>query len=189
MLAPVYVNDFFYQGRILRVVIQSDAPFRMSPDALGDFYLPSTLPARTPATGSAATSGAGGTSAAGSLMPMVPLSSVVHPSWVMGSPSLVRFNGYSAIEIQGQPAPSKSSGEAMRAMESIIANDLPKGFSFDWAGQSLQEIVSGSQAPMLFALSILVVFLCLAALYESWTHPDRSAPDRAARRARRGGCR
>ena len=65
---------------------------------------------------------------------MVPLSSVVHPKWVMGSPSLVRFNGYSAIEVQGQPAPGKSSGEAMRAMETIITNDLPKGFSFDWAG-------------------------------------------------------
>ena len=89
----------------------------------------------------------------------------------MGSPSLVRFNGYSAIEIQGQPAPGRSSGEAMKAMQTIIEQDLPKGFSFDWAGQSLQEIVSGNQAPMLFSLSILVVFLCLAALYESWTIP------------------
>ena len=172
MLAPVYVNDFFYQGRILRVVIQSDAPFRMSPDALGEYYLPSSLPAaRTPTAPTAAATGGVSNAASGNLMPMVPLSSVVHSKWVMGSPSLVRFNGYSAIEVQGQPAPSKSSGEAMHAMESIITNDLPKGFSFDWAGQSLQEIVSGSQAPMLFALSILVVFLCLAALYESWTIP------------------
>jgi multidrug efflux pump len=164
MLAPVYVNDFFYQGRILRVVVQADAPYRMNAGAFGDIYLPSTLtPART-------TASASGASAPGTV-PMVPLSSVVHPSWTMGSPSLVRFNGYSAIEIQGQPAPNRSSGEAMRAMENIIKRDLPKGFSFDWAGQSLQEIVSGNQAPMLFTLSILVVFLCLAALYESWTIP------------------
>jgi multidrug efflux pump len=163
MLAPVYVNDFFYQGRILRVVIQADAPFRMNKEAIGDFYLPSTLPpARTGTASAAATSGTPS---------MVPLSSVVHPQWVIGSPSLVRFNGYSAIEIQGQPAPGRSSGEAMTAMQNIIERDLPKGFSFDWAGQSLQEIVSGSQAPLLFALSILVVFLCLAALYESWTIP------------------
>jgi len=164
MLAPVYVNDFFYQGRILRVVIQADAPFRMNADALGEFYLPSTLAAGRASAASTASSASG-------TAPMVPLSSVVHPSWSIGSPSLVRFNGYSAIEIQGQPAPNRSSGEAMRAMQNIIQQDLPKGFSFDWAGQSLQEIVSGNQAPMLFALSILVVFLCLAALYESWTIP------------------
>jgi multidrug efflux pump len=171
MLAPVYVNDFFYQGRILRVVIQSDAPFRMSPDALGEYYLPSNLPASRAQSTAGAAAGVANAASGGGLMPMVPLSSVVHPKWVMGSPSLVRFNGYSAIEIQGQPAPSRSSGEAMRAMENLITNDLPKGFSFDWAGQSLQEIVSGSQAPMLFTLSILVVFLCLAALYESWSIP------------------
>jgi multidrug efflux pump len=163
MLAPVYVNDFFYQGRILRVVVQADAPYRMNAGAFGDIYLPSTLtPARSTASNAVQVAGTA---------PMVPLSSVVHPSWTMGSPSLVRFNGYSAIEIQGQPAAGKSSGEAMRAMENIIRQDLPKGFSFDWAGQSLQEIVSGNQAPMLFTLSILVVFLCLAALYESWSIP------------------
>jgi multidrug efflux pump len=165
MLAPVYVDDFFYQGRILRVVIQADAPFRMNPDVIGDFFLPSALAASR----ATATSNPAATPSAG--VPMVPLSTVLHPSWVMGSPSLVRFNGYSAIEIQGQPAPGRSSGQAMRAMQNIIERDLPKGFSFDWAGQSLQELVSGSQAPMLFSLSILVVFLCLAALYESWTIP------------------
>ena len=137
----------------------------MNPDAIRDFYLPSTLPAARATPLSAATS------TATNGVSMVPLSTVLHPSWVMGSPSLVRFNGYSAIEIQGQPAAGKSSGEAMRAMQNIIERDLPKGFSFDWAGQSLQELVSGSQAPMLFSLSILVVFLCLAALYESWTIP------------------
>jgi multidrug efflux pump len=155
MLAPVYANDFFYEGRVLRVVLQADAPFRMGPEALARIFLPSTLPA---ADGSSTTS-------------MIPLSSVVHSRWVMGPPALVRFNGYSAIELVGSPAAGRSSGEAMNAMRDIIEKDLPPGFGFDWAGQSLQEIVSGNQAPLLFALSILVVFLCLAALYESWSIP------------------
>jgi multidrug efflux pump len=157
MLAPVYANDFFYQGRVLRVVLQADAPFRMSPDALGKFYLPS----------SKTTPSANGTATAD----MIPLSSVVSSHWTMGSPSLIRFNGYSAIEFVGSPAAGRSSGEAMTAMSDIITKDLGPGFGFDWAGQSLQEIVSGSQAPLLFGLSILVVFLCLAALYESWSIP------------------
>jgi multidrug efflux pump len=154
MLAPVYANDFFYQGRVLRVNMQADAPFRMNPDALSRFYVPSSL----------ASSGS-------STPPMIPLSNVVHTEWTMGSPSLVRYNGYSAIEIVGSQAPGKSSGEAMTAMQNIITKDLPQGFGFDWAGQSLQEIISGNQAPMLYALSILIVFLCLAALYESWSIP------------------
>jgi len=155
MLAPVYANDFFYEGRVLRVVLQADAPFRMSPEAFSRFFLPSSLPA-----------------ANGSSTPnMIPLSSVVHSKWVMGPPALVRFNGYSAIELVGSPVPGRSSGDAMKAMQEIITKDLPPGFGFDWAGQSLQEIVSGNQAPLLFGLSILVVFLCLAALYESWSIP------------------
>ncbi|MDR2013218.1 MAG: multidrug efflux RND transporter permease subunit [Rhodanobacter sp.] len=157
MLAPVYANDFFYQGRVLRVNMQADAPFRMSPEALDRFYVPSSL---TPATGGGARTPA-----------MIPLSNVVHTQWMMGSPSLVRYNGYSAIEIVGMQAPGKSSGDAMTAMQNIVTQDLPPGFSYDWAGQSLQEIISGSQAPMLYTLSILVVFLCLAALYESWSIP------------------
>ena len=159
MLAPVYANDFFYQGRVLRVVLQADAPFRMSPEAFNRFFLPSSLPA----------AGANGSGAA--TPNMIPLSSVVHSKWIMGPPALVRFNGYSAIEIVGSPTPGRSSGEAMKTMQDIIEKDLPPGFGFDWAGQSLQEIVSGNQAPLLFGLSILVVFLCLAALYESWSIP------------------
>jgi multidrug efflux pump len=157
MLAPVYANDFFYQGRVLRVVLQADAPFRMSPDAFNRFFLPSSKTT---------------TNANGETTPnMIPLSSVVSSKWVMGPPALVRFNGYSAIEIVGSPVPGRSSGEAMNTMQDIIEKDLPPGFGFDWAGQSLQEIVSGNQAPLLFGLSILVVFLCLAALYESWSIP------------------
>jgi multidrug efflux pump len=147
MLAPVYANDFVYQGRVLRVLLQADAPWRMTPEALGHFYM-------------AGTSGN-----------MIPLANVVHADWVVGPPSLTRFNGYAAVEITGNNAPGRSSGEAMQAMQSIVNTDLPHGFANDWAGQSLQELISGSQAPMLFTLSILVVYLCLAALYESWSVP------------------
>ncbi|HUE48514.1 MAG TPA: efflux RND transporter permease subunit, partial [Steroidobacteraceae bacterium] len=147
MLAPVYANDFVYQGRILRVLLQADAPWRMTPEALGHFYVAST----------------GGN--------MIPLANVVHADWVVGQPSLTRFNGYAAVEITGNNAPGRSSGEAMQAMQKIVSADLPRGIANDWAGQSLQEIISGAQAPMLFALSILVVYLCLAALYESWSVP------------------
>ena len=147
MLAPVYANDFVYQGRILRVLLQADAPWRMTPEALGHFYV------------------------AGTGRNMIPLANVVRADWVVGQPSLTRFNGYAAVEITGNNAPGRSSGEAMQAMQKIVGADLPRGVANDWAGQSLQELISGAQAPMLFALSILVVYLCLAALYESWSVP------------------
>jgi multidrug efflux pump len=147
MLAPVYANDFIYQGRVLRVLLQADAPWRMTPEALGHFYV----------------AGPGGN--------MIPLANFVRADWVLGSPSLTRFNGYAAVEITGNNAAGRSSGEAMQAMEKIVGADLPRGIANDWAGQSLQELISGEQAPMLFALSILVVYLCLAALYESWSVP------------------
>jgi multidrug efflux pump len=147
MLAPVYANDFIYQGRVLRVLLQADAPWRMTPEALEHFYA----------------SGANGN--------MIPLANFVRADWVVGAPSLTRYNGYPAVEITGGNAPGRSSGEAMQAMQAIVAQQLPRGFGNDWAGQSLQELISGAQAPMLFALSILVVYLCLAALYESWSIP------------------
>ncbi len=190
MLAPVYANDFFYQGRVMRVLLQAAAPYRMSPDALSHFYVPSTLPASATAaavaasgspTSPAASGGAGamalqpfsssGSAATPSIPNMIPLSSVVHASWDVGSPSLTRYDGYSAIEITGSNAPGASSGQAMQEMQRLVRQYLPNGIGFDWAGQSLQEIVSGQQAPMLFALSILVVYLALAALYESWAIP------------------
>jgi len=105
------------------------------------------------------------------LAPMIPISNVVQTKWTTGSPSLVRYNGYEAIDIVGGPAPGRSTGEAMDAMQDIITHDLPAGYGYDWTGQSLQEILAGSRAPLLFAFSILVVFLCLAALYESWSVP------------------
>src|SRR4030088_1999927 len=147
MLAPVYANDFLYEGRVLRVLLQADAPYRMSPDALSHFYLPNAHTA------------------------MIPLSNFVRPSWVVADPALTRYNGYPAVEITGSNAPNKRSGEAMTEMQKKVQSRAPHGFGYDWAGQSLQELLSGAQAPMLFALSILVVYLCLAALYESWSVP------------------
>ncbi|HWX67125.1 MAG TPA: multidrug efflux RND transporter permease subunit [Rhodanobacter sp.] len=153
MLAPVYVNDFTYGGRVKRVIMQADAPYRMGPEALQHIFTP-------------------GPSATGSNTPqMIPLSNVVHTRWDVSSPSLTRYNGYSAVEIVGSPAPGHASGEAMSEMEKIVNNDLPKGFGFDWTGQSYQEILSGNAATLLMVLSIVIVFLALAALYESWSIP------------------
>ncbi|MFW6167423.1 MAG: efflux RND transporter permease subunit, partial [Ralstonia sp.] len=101
---------------------------------------------------------------------MVPLSAFTTAKWVVGPLRLDRYNGYPSMTITGSPAPGHSSGEAMAAMESI-ARGLPEGFGYEWTGQSYEERLSGAQAPALFALSILVVFLCLAALYESWSIP------------------
>ncbi len=168
MLAPVYVNDFFYGGRVLRVNMQADAPFRASTEGLSRFFLPSA--AQTSMSTAANTQSiVGGTP--NNVASMIPLSNVVRTNWTMGSPALIRYNGFESIEIVGAEAPGSSSGASMDAMSNIINHDLPPGFGFDWTGQSLQEIISGNQAPMLYALSILVVFLCLAALYESWSIP------------------
>jgi len=154
MLAPVYVNDFFYQGRIKRVTMQADGPFRTGAESLNSFYTPSSL--QTNADGTPA---------------MIPLSTVVRSEWVSAPPSLSRYNGYSAINIVGSQAPGRSSGEAMQAMERIVQDDLPAGFGYDWSGMSYQEILAGNAATLLLVLSIVVVFLCLAALYESWSIP------------------
>ncbi|KAG0161821.1 hypothetical protein DFQ30_005394, partial [Apophysomyces sp. BC1015] len=120
----------------------SDAPFRMNPEDLSNWYV----------------RGASGT--------MVPFTSIATGSWTFGSPKLERYNGVSAVEIQGQASPGKSTGQAMAAMEAIAAK-LPAGIGFEWTGLSRQERQSGSQAPILYGISILVVFLCLAALYEA----------------------
>ena len=175
MLAPVYANDFYYGGRVLRVMVQAAAPYRMSPQALSHFYVPSTLPASTTTDSSStaspntfATSGAAGSP---TIPTMIPLSAVVHPSWEVAPTSLTRYDGYSAVEITGQNAPGYSSGQAMLEMQNLVAKYLPHGIGFDWAGQSLQELESRAQAPVLFGLSILVVYLALAALYESWAIP------------------
>ena len=156
MLAPVYVNDFVDEGRVKRVTMQADTAFRTGPESLSHFYTPAPRLGGNAASASPA---------------MIPLSNVVHSQWITAPPSLTRYNGYAAVEIVGAQAPGHSSGEAMNAMAQIVESDLPEGFGFDWTGQSYQEILSGNQATLLMVLSILVVFLCLAALYESWSVP------------------
>ena len=148
MLAPVYANDFFMDGRIKRVNLRADAPFRTGAESLANFYTPS------PATGQ-----------------MIPLNTVVSSEWVTNPPALERYQGYAAVNIVGSPAAGHSSGEAMGIMEQIVNNDLPAGFGYDWSGMSYQEILAGNAATLLLVLSIVVVFLCLAALYESWSIP------------------
>lgn len=144
--APSYVNDFIDNQRVKRVYIQGDAPFRMMPEDVGNWYVRNN---------------------AGE---MVPLSAVTSGRWIDGSPRLERYNGVSSRNIQGEGAPGVSSGDAMLAMEELISQ-LPDGIGYEWTGISLQEKQSGNQAPLLYGLSIMVVFLCLAALYESWTVP------------------
>jgi multidrug efflux pump len=166
-LAPVYVNDFSYGGRVKRVLIQADQPYRMSADALNHLYTPSTN-----GTTAAGTTAAGTTASATDISAnMIPLSSVVQSTWAIGSPALQRYNGYAAVEIVGNPAPGNSTGQAISTMEKIVDKNLSSQFGYDWTGQSYQELLSGSSATLLMILSIVVVFLCLAALYESWSIP------------------
>ena len=141
-----YVNDFIDKGRVKKVYLQAEAPFRMVPEDLDRWYVRNTRG------------------------DMVPFSAFSKGRWTYGSPRLERYNGSSAVQIQGQAAAGHSSGEAMAAMERI-AGQLPQGFGVAWTGLSYEERLSGAQAPLLYALSILVVFLCLAALYESWSIP------------------
>jgi multidrug efflux pump len=141
-----YINDFLDRGRIKKVYLQGDAPARMTPEDLDKWYVRNK---------------------AGD---MVPFSAFATAHWTYGSPRLERFNGQPSMEILGQSAPGLSSGEAMQAVEDIMAK-LPPGIGYDWSGTSYEERRSGSQAPALYALSLLVVFLCLAALYESWSVP------------------
>lgn len=141
-----YVNDFIQGGRVKRVYVQADAPYRMLPHDLQKLYVRNT---------------------AGK---MVPFTSFASGHWGYGSPRLERFNGFPSMNIQGEPAPGKSSGEAMQAMEEFVAK-LPHGTGFDWTGLSYQERMATSQGPILYAFSIFVIFLCVAALYESWTIP------------------
>jgi multidrug efflux pump len=158
MLAPVYVNDFVQGGRVKRVTMQADAPYRTGADSLSHFYTP-VNGAATPASGT------------DDVPTMIPLTNVVDSKWTVAPPTLTRYNGFAAVEVVGAQAPGHSSGEAMDAMQTIVDKQLPAGFGYDWAGQSHQEILSGSQTTMLMVLSIVVVFLCLAALYESWSVP------------------
>ncbi|MCY1061228.1 efflux RND transporter permease subunit [Nannocystis sp. SCPEA4] len=141
-----YVNDFLDLGRTKRVYLQGDAPYRMQPDDISRWYVRNR---------------------AGE---MVPFSAFASGSWTYGSPKLDRFGGYPTILIQGEAAPGHSSGEAMATMERLMTQ-MPAGIGHEWSGLSYEERMSGAGAKMLYALSLLVVFLCLAALYESWSIP------------------
>ncbi|MDO9012447.1 MAG: efflux RND transporter permease subunit [Gallionella sp.] len=145
-LGVAYINDFERQGRILRVQMQAEADIRRTPDDIMKLSIRNKQ---------------------GN---MVPLSELATPRWVVGAPKLDRFNGLPAMKISGSSAPGRSSGEAVAVMEDIAAK-LPPGIGFEWSGTSFEERQSGAQAPLLFGLSLFVVFLCLAALYESWSIP------------------
>jgi multidrug efflux pump len=165
-IAPMYIDQMSYEGRIKQVYIQDEAKYRMSPDALRHLYTPSpNAPLNSGASGPAA--GGGSVSPGG----MVPLSSVIKAKWTVGPAVLQRYDGYPALEIVGNPGAGYTTGQAMKAVRGIIAKALPPGYAADWTGQSYQELLSGNSAPALLGLSILVVFLGLAALYESWSIP------------------
>jgi HAE1 family hydrophobic/amphiphilic exporter-1 len=141
-----YVNNFIQAGRVKRVYVQADSQFRRAPSDLEKFHVRNK---------------------AGQ---MVPFSSFASAHWTSGSPRLERFNGFPSMNFQGEPGPGHSTGEAMKAMEEAVAK-LPAGVGYDWTGISFQERQASSQAPLLYGFSILVIFLCVAALYESWTIP------------------
>lgn len=146
LFGVAYINDFERQGRILRVQMQADPQTRTNPDEMLRVQVRNR-------SGS-----------------MVPLSEIVKPLWTVGAPKLDRYNGVPAVKLSGNPAPGHSTGEAMQAMTDV-AGQLPSGIGYQWSGTSFEESLSGSQAPLLFAVSLVVVFLCLAALYESWSIP------------------
>jgi len=141
-----YINDFVDRGRVKKVYVQAEPEFRMTPEDLNKWYVRNNRGE------------------------MVNFSSFASSRWEYGPLRLERYNGVGAMEIQGEPAPGVSSGDAMATMERLVSQ-LPAGIDFEWTATSYQEKLSGSQAPALYALSILVVFLCLAALYESWSVP------------------
>ncbi|HKY80569.1 MAG TPA: efflux RND transporter permease subunit [Sphingobium sp.] len=145
-MGSAYVNDFVDRDRVKRVYVQADAPFRTTPDSIGALHV------------------------RGSTGVMAPISSFANTKWDYGPAKLERFNGVSSLQIMGAPAPGISTGEAMRVMEEHVAK-LPAGVGYEWSGISYEERTSGGQAPALYALSMLIVFLCLAALYESWSVP------------------
>ncbi len=145
-LGSAYINDFPNQGRLQRVVVQADAAARMRPESVLDLPVLNNQ---------------GQT---------VPMSAFASTRWITGAMQTVRYNGYPAMKIAGDAAPGFTTGDAMAEMEKL-AGQLPPGFGFEWTGQSREEKLAGSQATVLYAFSLLAVFLCLAALYESWSIP------------------
>ncbi len=144
--ASFYVNNFVNGNRVQRVLVQVDAPYRMLPEDIGDVYVRNRQGR------------------------MVSLSGLISRHWTYGSPQLQRYNGFPSVELVGSAAHGRSTGEAMDEMERL-ATKLPRGIGLEWTGQSYEERLSGRQAPLLYGLSVIVVFFALAALYESWSIP------------------
>ncbi len=145
-LGGSYVNDFINKGRVKKVYMQADAPYRMQPGDLEGWYVRNRNDE------------------------MVPLASITSGEWAVGPPRLQRYNGVSSLSINGVPTEGYSSGDAMAEVEKLMTQ-MPAGIGYDWSGVSYQERLAGSQAPLLYAVSVVFVFLCLAALYESWSIP------------------
>ncbi|MEQ4691971.1 efflux RND transporter permease subunit [Providencia manganoxydans] len=145
-----YVNDFIDRGRVKKVYVQGDAESRMLPSDISALYV---------------------RNAQGNMVPFSAFLDESQDPWKYGSPRLERYNGVPSMNIQGQAAPGQSTGDAMLMMEQLTTENLPKGIGYEWTGMSYQERLSGNQAPALYAISLIVVFLCLAALYESWSVP------------------
>jgi multidrug efflux pump len=154
MLAPVYANDFVSEGRIKRVNLRADAAYRTGIEAMDHMYMPSQTARESDGTAT-----------------MIPLAPLVKTEWESVPPSLSRFNGYSAVNINGSPADGGSSGVAMTTMDRLVRDELPAGFGSDWTGMSYQELLAGNSQVLLLVLSMVIVFLCLAALYGSWSIP------------------
>ncbi|MEQ5728474.1 efflux RND transporter permease subunit [Providencia alcalifaciens] len=145
-----YVNDFIDRGRVKKVYVQGDAESRMLPKNISNLYVRNNQ---------------------GKMVPFSAFLDTSQDPWKFGSPRLERYNGVPSMNIQGQAAPGKSTGDAMLLMEKLTTENLPKGIGYEWTGMSYQERLAGNQAPALYAISLIVVFLCLAALYESWSVP------------------
>ncbi|MEX3687509.1 efflux RND transporter permease subunit [Paraburkholderia sp. BR14263] len=175
-----YVNNYIDTGRIQKVYVQADAPYRMMPDDIGQWYV--RADSSSSSTSSSSSSSSSSTSASTSTTSttstttsgydgqMVPFSAFATTRWTFGPPQIERYNRELAMQMSAQPAPGVSTGQAMAAVENL-ARQLPTGFGIEWTGQSYQEVLAGSQATYLYAISLIVVFLCLAGLYESWSVP------------------
>ncbi|WP_228484220.1 efflux RND transporter permease subunit, partial [Pseudomonas aeruginosa] len=146
MFGSDYIGDFMHGSQVRKVVVQADGAKRLGIDDIGRLHVRNEQGE------------------------MVPLATFAKAAWTLGPPQLTRYNGYPSFNLEGQAAPGYSSGEAMQAMEELMQG-LPEGIAHEWSGQSFEERLSGAQAPALFALSVLIVFLALAALYESWSIP------------------
>ncbi|MEX9221761.1 efflux RND transporter permease subunit [Providencia rettgeri] len=150
MFGGSYVNDFIDRGRVKKVYVQGDAESRMLPSDISNLYVRNNQ---------------------GKMVPFSAFMDESKDPWKYGSPRLERYNGVPAMNIQGQAAPGQSTGDAMLLMEKLTTENLPEGIGYEWTGMSYQERLAGNQAPALYAISLIVVFLCLAALYESWSVP------------------